>query len=106
MTSLDDLDKLDSLKKEFSLHLSSTFEHPYNPVCLCLEQGAYINGLFMAGARWDDDNMCIEDSFPKARLCTGTESNMKQQFTASKRVKSSKVSQFEAFEVNHTYEIV
>jgi hypothetical protein len=28
-------------------------------------KGAYINGLFMAGARWDDDNMCIEDSFPK-----------------------------------------
>ena len=32
--------------------------------CL-LVKGAYINGLFMAGARWDDDNMCIEDSFPK-----------------------------------------
>lgn len=29
------------------------------------QKGAYINGLFMAGARWDDDNMCIEDSFPK-----------------------------------------
>ena len=29
-------------------------------------QGAYINGLFMSGARWDDDNMCVEDSFPKA----------------------------------------
>eukprot|EP00931_Biecheleriopsis_adriatica_P052316 TRINITY_DN3041_c0_g1_i3.p1 TRINITY_DN3041_c0_g1~~TRINITY_DN3041_c0_g1_i3.p1 ORF type:complete len:5045 (+),score=1273.98 TRINITY_DN3041_c0_g1_i3:2025-15137(+) len=28
-------------------------------------KGAYINGLFMAGARWDDDNMCVEDSFPK-----------------------------------------
>lgn len=74
--SLDDLDKLDSLKQEFSLHLSSALEHPYFPVCLCLEQGAYINGLFMAGARWDDDNMCIEDSFPKARLCTGSESNI------------------------------
>eukprot|EP00913_Durusdinium_trenchii_P022198 g20858.t1 len=28
-------------------------------------KGAYINGMFMSGARWDDDNMCIEDSFPK-----------------------------------------
>jgi dynein heavy chain len=27
--------------------------------------GAYINGLFMAGARWDDDNMHVEDSEPK-----------------------------------------
>jgi dynein heavy chain len=29
------------------------------------EKGAYINGLFMAGARWDDDNMVVEDSYPK-----------------------------------------
>jgi len=29
------------------------------------ELGSYINGLFMDGARWDDDNMCVEDSFPK-----------------------------------------
>lgn len=29
------------------------------------EKGAYINGLFMDGARWDDDNGYIEDSFPK-----------------------------------------
>jgi dynein heavy chain len=28
-------------------------------------KGAYINGLFMDGARWDDDNMYVEDSFPK-----------------------------------------
>jgi dynein heavy chain len=34
-----------------------TEEHP--------DKGAYINGLFMDGARWDDDNMCVEDSFPK-----------------------------------------
>jgi len=27
--------------------------------------GAYINGLFMAGARWDDETMHVEDSFPK-----------------------------------------
>jgi len=27
--------------------------------------GAYSNGLYMNGARWDDDNMYIEDSFPK-----------------------------------------
>jgi len=32
-------------------------EHP--------ETGSYINGLFMDGARWDDDNMCVADSFPK-----------------------------------------
>jgi len=32
-------------------------EHP--------EKGAYISGLFMEGARWDDENMYIEDSFPK-----------------------------------------
>jgi dynein heavy chain len=29
------------------------------------EVGAYINGMFMAGARWCDDNMYVEDSFPK-----------------------------------------
>jgi len=29
------------------------------------KKGAYINGLFMSGARWDDDAMCVEDSFPK-----------------------------------------
>jgi len=29
------------------------------------DRGTYINGMFMAGARWDDDNMCVEDSFPK-----------------------------------------
>jgi dynein heavy chain len=32
-------------------------EHP--------KRGAYANGMYMAGARWDDDNMCIADSFPK-----------------------------------------
>jgi dynein heavy chain len=31
--------------------------------------GAYINGLFMNGARWDDENMCVEDSFPKVLWC-------------------------------------
>jgi len=29
------------------------------------DRGAYSNGLFMDGARWDDDNMCVADSFPK-----------------------------------------
>jgi dynein heavy chain len=29
------------------------------------DRGAYINGLFMDGARWDDSQMCVEDSFPK-----------------------------------------
>merc|ERR1719383_572108 len=28
-------------------------------------RGAYTYGLFMDGARWDDENMCIADSFPK-----------------------------------------
>eukprot|EP00930_Biecheleria_cincta_P008307 TRINITY_DN10972_c0_g1_i1.p1 TRINITY_DN10972_c0_g1~~TRINITY_DN10972_c0_g1_i1.p1 ORF type:complete len:3080 (-),score=708.03 TRINITY_DN10972_c0_g1_i1:231-8642(-) len=28
-------------------------------------KGAYINGMFMSGARWDDDAMCVADSFPK-----------------------------------------
>jgi len=32
-------------------------EHP--------SKGAYVNGMFMAGARWDDDAMVVEDSFPK-----------------------------------------
>jgi dynein heavy chain len=27
--------------------------------------GAYINGLYMQGARWDDDKMYVEDSHPK-----------------------------------------
>eukprot|EP00927_Polykrikos_kofoidii_P032000 TRINITY_DN2738_c0_g4_i1.p1 TRINITY_DN2738_c0_g4~~TRINITY_DN2738_c0_g4_i1.p1 ORF type:complete len:2178 (+),score=489.64 TRINITY_DN2738_c0_g4_i1:748-6534(+) len=27
--------------------------------------GAYVHGLFLNGARWDDKNMCIEDSLPK-----------------------------------------
>jgi len=29
------------------------------------EKGAYIYGLFMDGARWDDDNTWVEDSHPK-----------------------------------------
>jgi len=29
------------------------------------ERGAYINGLVMDGARWDDDEGCVADSFPK-----------------------------------------
>jgi len=29
------------------------------------EKGAYANGLFMDGARWDDEKMCLQDSFPK-----------------------------------------
>jgi len=33
------------------------------------EKGAYFNGLFMDGARWDDRSMCIEDSFPKVLWC-------------------------------------
>jgi len=33
------------------------------------DKGAYINGLFMDGARWDDDSMFIEDSFPKVLWC-------------------------------------
>jgi len=31
--------------------------------------GAYIRGLFMDGARWDDDDMVIRDSFPKVLWC-------------------------------------
>lgn len=37
-------------------------EHPTN--------GAYFNGLFMDGARWDDDDMCVADSFPKVLWST------------------------------------
>jgi dynein heavy chain len=29
------------------------------------DRGAYMDGLFMDGARWDDSQMCVEDSFPK-----------------------------------------
>jgi dynein heavy chain len=32
--------------------------------------GAYFNGLFMDGARWCDDNMCVEDSIPKVLWST------------------------------------
>jgi len=32
--------------------------------------GAYFNGLFMDGARWDDENMCVEDSHPKVLWST------------------------------------
>jgi len=35
--------------------------HPTEPP----ESGAYISGLFMDGARWDDDAQVIVDSFPK-----------------------------------------
>jgi len=40
--------------------MKADFEPAENP-----SVGAYINGLFMDGARWDDDNMYVEDSFPK-----------------------------------------
>uniref|UniRef100_A0A7S0FRH1 Dynein heavy chain C-terminal domain-containing protein n=1 Tax=Pyrodinium bahamense TaxID=73915 RepID=A0A7S0FRH1_9DINO len=40
--------------------LKAAFVPTEHPEC-----GAYINGLFMDGARWDDDNMCVADSFPK-----------------------------------------
>ncbi len=33
-------------------------------------KGAYINGLFMEGARWDDDHMWLADSFPKVLWST------------------------------------
>jgi dynein heavy chain len=36
------------------------------------EKGAYFNGLFMDGARWDDENMCVEDSHPKVLWSTMT----------------------------------
>jgi dynein heavy chain len=29
------------------------------------DRGAYIYGLYLNGARWDDDNMVVADSFPK-----------------------------------------
>jgi dynein heavy chain len=32
--------------------------------------GAYMYGLFMDGARWDDENMCVEDSIPKVLWST------------------------------------
>ena len=37
------------------------------------EKGAYIYGNFMEGARWDDDNGYLADSFPKVRFfsCLG-----------------------------------
>jgi len=31
--------------------------------------GAYIHGLVMNGGRWDDENMYLEDSFPKVLWC-------------------------------------
>jgi len=37
-------------------------EHP--------ERGAYSDGLFMDGARWDDDAMCVADSHPKVLWST------------------------------------
>jgi len=33
-------------------------------------KGSYINGLFMEGARWDDDTMTLQDSFPKVLWST------------------------------------
>jgi len=40
--------------------LKADFKPTENP-----ERGAYSDGLFMDGARWDDDNMCVADSYPK-----------------------------------------
>jgi dynein heavy chain len=34
------------------------------------EKGAYINGLFIQGARWDDQNGVVADSFPKVLWST------------------------------------
>jgi len=34
------------------------------------EKGAYINGLYVQGARWDDDEMVVADSFPKVLWST------------------------------------
>jgi len=33
------------------------------------EQGSYIRGSFMEGARWDDDNGVVADSYPKVLWC-------------------------------------
>lgn len=29
------------------------------------DEGVYIKGLFMEGARWNADLMCVDESFPK-----------------------------------------
>ena len=34
------------------------------------EKGAYIHGMFMQGARWDDANMVVGDSAPKVLWTT------------------------------------
>jgi len=40
--------------------MKRAFEPEEHPV-----KGAYINGMTMAGARWCDEQMCVEDSFAK-----------------------------------------
>jgi len=42
-----------------------TVLHPSNKDPEAPQYGAYINGLFLDGARWDEDRMVLTDSFPK-----------------------------------------
>lgn len=55
---------IDKLMWNFEV-MKGSFEGNENP-----ERGAYIRGLFMQGARWDDDSMTLADSYPKVLWST------------------------------------
>ncbi|CAD7961252.1 unnamed protein product [Amoebophrya sp. A25] len=55
---------IDKLMWNFEV-LKSSITDPEPP-----ERGGYIRGLYMQGARWDDETMTLQDSFPKVLWST------------------------------------
>ena len=43
-------------------------QHVQGKYTLAPPDGAYVNGMFVEGARWDADAMTLAESLPKVRL--------------------------------------
>ena len=50
-----------------TIHCEFTDKEP-STVSSQPDEGTYVHGLFMEGARWDDETMTISDSHPKVLM--------------------------------------